>query len=150
MIIPMMTCMDMDYPDMHYSIVQPTSIQLPHAQLCSICVHFPLFLCRTSSSSSIGADAPDSGSGPLKAKRKMPSRKASTENLLADNGGEKSSGPVRASSLEDIHSLSSKQQKQQSGKTGLAAKIVDGAVKLYSPDHTHKYVDVSPVSTYSV
>ena len=106
-------------------------------------------MCRTSSTSSIGADAPDSGSGPLKAKRKMPSRKASTENLLADNGGEKSSGPVRASSLEDIHSLSSKQQKQQSGRTGLAAKIVDGAVKLYSPDHTHKYVDVSPVSTCS-
>jgi hypothetical protein len=80
----------------------------------------------------------------------MPSRKASTENLLADNSGEKPSGPMRASSLEDIHSLSSKQQKQKSGKTGLAAKIVDGAVKLYSPDHTHKYVDVSPVSTCNV
>ena len=105
-----------------------------------------IHLHRTSSTSSIGADAPDSGSGPLKAKRKMPSRKASTENLLADNGGEKSSGPVRASSLEDIHSLSSKQQKQ-STRTALAAKIVDGAIKLYSPDHTHKYVDVSPVST---
>lgn len=57
---------------------------------------------------------------------------------------------MRASSLEDIHSLSTKQQKQQSGRTGLAAKIVDGAVKLYSPDHTHKYVDVSPVSIYNV
>ena len=76
----------------------------------------------------------------------MPSRKTSQENLLSDGGGEKSSGPMRASSLEDIHSLS--KQQSQPGRTGLAAKIVDGAVKLYSPDHTHKYVDVSPVSLH--
>lgn len=90
----------------------------------------------------MAADATDGGTGPLKAKRKMASRKASQENLL-DNGGEKTSGPMRASSLEDIHSLS---KQSQSGRTGLAGKIVDGAVKLYSPDHTHKYIDVSPVS----
>ena len=89
----------------------------------------------------MGVDSSDGGPGPLKAKRKMPSRKASQENLL--DGGEKPAGPMRASSLEDIHSLS---KQSQSGKTGLAAKIVDGVVKLYSPDHTHKYIDVSPVS----
>lgn len=93
----------------------------------------------------MASDSIDGGSGPLKAKRKMPSRKASQENLL-DNGGEKPSAPLRASSLEDIHSLS---KQSQSGRTGLSAKIVDGAVKLYSPDHSHKYVDVSPVRTYS-
>lgn len=99
---------------------------------------------RTSSTSSIGTDALDGGPGPLKAKRKMPSRKASQENLL--DGGEKTAAPVRASSLEDIHSLS---KQNQSGKTGLAGKIVDGVVKLYSPDHTHKYIDVSPTTTIS-
>ena len=90
-------------------------------------------------------DASDSGSGPLKAKRKMPLRKASQENLLDNGSGEK--GPMRASSLEDIHSLS---KQSQSGRTGLVTKIVDGAVKLYNPDHIHKYIDVCPVSTLSM
>ena len=102
-------------------------------------------LCRTSSTSSMVSDATDSGSGPLKAKRKMPSRKTSQENLLDNGGGEKA--PMRASSLEDIHSLS---KQSQSGRSGLVTKIVDGAVKLYNPDHTHKYVDVSPVSVSSM
>jgi len=100
---------------------------------------------RSSSSSSVVADSHDGVSGPtpLKAKGKMKARKSSTENLF--NGkADKNGGPMRASSLEDIHSLSSQ---GSSGKGGTsAAKIVDAVVKLYLPDHSHKYIDISPVS----
>lgn len=74
-------------------------------------------------------------------------RKASTENLL---DREKPAGPVRASSLEDIHALSKKQSSSggSSGSGGaMAGKIVDAVVKVYLPDHTHKYIDISPVSS---
>ena len=85
-----------------------------------------------------------SGPTPLKAKGKMKTRKASTENLF-DGNGEKSGGPMRASSMEDIHSLSSQGSGNKTGNVG--AKIVDAVVKLYLPDHSHKYIDISPVST---
>lgn len=91
------------------------------------------------------SDNPDTP-GPLKAKGKMAVRKASTENLL-DND-KKSSGPQRASSMEDIHTLSKKQSSGKSGGSGMGGKIVDAVVKVYQPDHTHKYIDISPVSSY--
>ena len=101
---------------------------------------------RSSSTASIGGiDNADSGHGPLKAKGKMSFRKASTENLLDDK---KPAGPVRASSLEDIHALTTKSQGVSSGK-GISEKIVDSVVKLYQPDHTHKYIDITPVSQKS-
>lgn len=76
-------------------------------------------------------------------------RKASTENLL-DNDKDKPKGPVRASSLEDIHALSKKQGGGggSSSVGGMAGKIVDAVVKVYQPDHTHKYIDITPVSVY--
>lgn len=78
----------------------------------------------------------------------MAVRKASTENLL---DREKPAGPVRASSLEDIHALSKKQSSGGGGGPslgggGLVGKIADAVVKMYLPDHTHKYIDISPVS----
>ncbi len=45
--------------------------------------------------------------------------------------------------MEDIHSLSSP---GGNGKGGTAGKIVDAVVKLYLPDHSHKYLDICPVS----
>ncbi len=45
--------------------------------------------------------------------------------------------------MEDLHSLSSP---GGNGKGGAAGKIVDAVVKLYLPDHSHKYLDISPVS----
>ena len=51
---------------------------------------------------------------------------------------------MRASSMEDIHSLSSQGTGTKTGNVG--AKIVDAVVKLYLPDHSHKYIDISPVS----
>lgn len=96
----------------------------------------------TSVSSGEGTDS--SAPGPLKAKTKMSVRKVSTENLL-DNDS-KPKGPVRASSLEDIHALSKKQSSGGSSSGGgMAGKIVDAVVKVYLPDHTHKYIDISPV-----
>ena len=78
----------------------------------------------------------------------MAVRKASTENLL---DRDKPAGPKRASSLEDIHALSKKQNTEGGGGPPLAGggavgKIADAVVKVYLPDHTHKYIDISPVS----
>jgi len=76
-------------------------------------------------------------------------RKASVENLLEND---KPSGPVRASSLEDIHAISgsSSPSMGRSGKGGsggsLAGKFVEASVKLYQPDHSYKYIDITPVS----
>lgn len=100
---------------------------------------------RSSTSSVLSTDSQDGvvGPTPLKAIKRGKSRKSSTENLF--NGGTEKSGPLRASSMEDIHSLSSQ---SASGKAGGNApgKIVDAVVKLYLPDHSHKYLDISPVS----
>ena len=71
----------------------------------------------------------------MQAKRKM-----STENILEDLP--KPSGPIRASSMEDISTYST----QHSGTTA-APRIVDAVVKLYQPDHSYKYIDISPVSS---
>ncbi len=109
---------------------------------------------RSASQASLGHNSADSaGSGPLKAKSKMTvQRKASVENLLESD---KPVAPVRASSLEDIHSMANQQGSSsssggaRSGKGGnsgaLAGKIVDAVVKLYQPDHSYKYIDITPV-----
>ena len=101
----------------------------------------PLLLRRTHSNSFIGSDSADSGSRPVKAKGKMPTRKMSTENILEDLGP-KQTGPIRASSMEDISTYSTR----SSGSTA-APRVVDAVVKLYQPDHTYKYIDISPVSS---
>ena len=107
---------------------------------------------RSSSTASLGTNGKD-GTGPLKAKSKMSVRKASVENLLEND---KPAAPVRASSMEDIHSISKQGSSSSSrgGKGGgggvagggLAGKIVDAVVKLYQPDHSYKYIDITPVS----
>ena len=94
---------------------------------------------RSHSNSYISNDATDSVSGPLKAKGKMPTRKMSTENILEEIP--KPTGPIRASSMEDISTYST----HNSGSTA-APRIVDAVVKLYQPDHNYKYIDISPVS----
>jgi hypothetical protein len=83
--------------------------------------------------------------GPLKAKPMIKTaRKLSSENL-AGGGGKESPvgpGPVRATSLEDIPSFAS-----HSGSLSASSqRFVDAVVKLYVPDHTYKYLDISPVS----
>ena len=74
-------------------------------------------------------------------------RKLSSENLAGVGGGKESPvgpGPVRATSLEDIPSFAS-----HSGSRSVPSqRIVDAVVKLYVPDHTYKYLDISPVSVY--
>lgn len=95
---------------------------------------------RFSGSSSSSSSIDPEGSGPVKAKGRFAARKTSTDNLL---NGDKPSPPVRASSMEDIHSIG----KNSSSSVGTAAKIVDGVVKLYQPDHSHKYIDISPATT---
>ena len=106
---------------------------------------------RSASQASLGHSSSNSRSGPLKAKSKVQvQRKASVENLLEND---KPSGPVRASSLEDIHAMttgSSSPSMGRSGKGGsgggLAGKFVEAVVKLYQPDHSYKYIDITPVS----
>lgn len=105
----------------------------------------------SSTSLSSGESTDSCTPGPLKAKTKMSVRKASVENLLGGSDS-KPAGPVRASSLEDIHALTKKQStggksSGSGGGGGMAGKIVDAVVKVYQPDHTHKYIDISPVST---
>lgn len=101
----------------------------------------------SSTSLSSGDNTDSCAPGPLKAKTKMSVRKVSTDNLL-DGGDSKPVGPVRASSLEDLHALTKKQSavgKSPGGGGGMSGKIVDAVVKVYQPDHTHKYIDISPV-----
>ena len=102
--------------------------------------HTPLSPYTPSGSSYIGSDLSDSPSsaGPMKAKAKISTRKSS-ENLLEDKPVSPPV-PMRASSLEDIHAYST-----GTGQTS-ALRIVDAVVKLYVPDHSHKYLDISPVS----
>lgn len=105
----------------------------------------------SSSSLSSGESTDSCTPGPLKAKTKMSVRKTSIENLL-DNNDSKPAGPVRASSLEDLHALTKKQSNGgkssgSGGGSGMAGKIVDAVVKVYQPDHTHKYIDITPVSS---
>ena len=107
---------------------------------------------RNFSSTSLGVNSPDTGVGPLKARSKMSVRKSSVENLLDD----KPAAPVRSSSLENIHALSKQQSLPglpvggkgggRSVSGGMGGKIVDAVVKVYQPDHSHKYLDISPVS----
>jgi len=63
----------------------------------------------------------------------------SSESLL-DN--DRPNVPVRASSMEDIHTLSTQTSRSRPG--GIP-RIVDAVVKLYQPDHSHKYFVISPV-----
>ncbi len=75
----------------------------------------------------------------------MSVRKISTENLL-DN--DRPASLIRASSMEDMHVLSKKSSSSSGSSSGpsMASKIVDAVVKLYQPDHTHKYIDITMVS----
>ena len=73
-------------------------------------------------------------------------RKLSTENLAGK--GSPTTGPVRASSLEDISTFTSHAPPLTSAG---GQRIVDAVVKLYVPDHTYKYLDMSPVrQSYTV
>ena len=73
-------------------------------------------------------------------------RKLSTENLAGK--GSPTTGPVRASSLEDISTFTSHAPPLTSAG---GQRIVDAVVKLYVPDHTYKYLDISPVrQSYTV
>jgi hypothetical protein len=95
--------------------------------------------------SSTSLDIDGGVGGPLKAKPMIKTaRKLSSENL-AGGGGKESPvgpGPVRATSLEDIPSFAS-----HSGSLSASSqRFVDAVVKLYVPDHTYKYLDISPVS----
>ena len=67
-------------------------------------------------------------------------RKLSTENLAAVKDTQ--SGVVRASSMEDIPTFTTRNPPLSAA----AQRIVDAVVKLYMPDHTYKYLDISPVS----
>ena len=100
----------------------------------------------SSTSLSSGESTDSCTPGPLKAKTKMSVRKVSTDNLL-DGDDKKPAGPVRASSLEDLHALTKKQSSGGKSPSGgaMSGKIVDAVVKVYQPDHTHKYIDISPV-----
>lgn len=73
----------------------------------------------------------------------LQARKLSSENLAG--GGKESPvgpGPVRATSLEDIPTFAT----HATPLSAPAQRIVDAVVKLYVPDHTYKYLDISPVS----
>ena len=96
---------------------------------------------RTGSSGFIGGrgESADSPLGPMKA-RKGVSTRMSSENLL---DSDRPTVPIRASSMEDIHTLGTQPSRSRSG--GIP-RIVDSVVKLHLPDHTHKYIDISPVS----
>jgi len=82
-------------------------------------------------------DGTDSPAGPIKAKGTM--TRKSSESLL---DSDRPNVPVRASSMEDIHTLSTQTSRSRPG--GIP-RIVDAVVKLYQPDHSHKYIDISPV-----
>ncbi|XP_064404349.1 rap guanine nucleotide exchange factor 6-like isoform X2 [Halichondria panicea] len=102
---------------------------------------------RSSSSAIVTTDSHDgtTGPAPLKAlKKSRKSRKNSTENLSDGKGDKGDPLTKRAISMEDLHSLSSP---GGNGKGGAAGKIVDAVVKLYLPDHSHKYLDISPSTT---
>jgi hypothetical protein len=97
--------------------------------------------------SSTSLDSDGGAGGPLKAKPMIKTaRKLSSENLAGVGGGKESPvgpGPVRATSLEDIPSFAS-----HSGSRSVPSqRIVDAVVKLYVPDHTYKYLDISPSTT---
>ena len=69
-------------------------------------------------------------------------RKLSSENLAAGKESPVGPSPVRATSLEDIPTFAS----HAPPLSGPGQRIVDAVVKLYVPDHTFKYLDISPVS----
>ena len=97
---------------------------------------------RTGNSSFLAVgrgDSADSPLGPVKAVKGVSTRKSS-ENLL---DSDRPTVPIRASSMEDIHTLSTQTSRSRSG--GIP-RIVDSVVKLHLPDHSHKYIDISPVS----
>ena len=70
----------------------------------------------------------------------LQARKLSTENLTAVKDTQ--SGVVRASSMEDIPTFTTRNPPLSTA----GQRIVDAVVKLYVPDHTYKYLDISPVS----
>ena len=69
-------------------------------------------------------------------------RKLSSENLAGGKQSPVGPSPVRATSLEDIPTFAS----HTSSRSTPAQRFVDAVVKLYVPDHTYKYLDISPVS----
>lgn len=99
----------------------------------------------TSSLDSVGSESP---SGPLKARKRLRTRKSSQENLLDDSS---SNGVVvrPATSAEDLHLITSDRSPKLSSRTNRLSKtqVVDSVVKIYIPDHTHKYLDVTPTTS---
>ena len=79
--------------------------------------------------------------GPLKASGKTVARKLSHEADSTDGG---KNGPIRASSVENIHNLT---QQSTPVKGAVQKMVVESVVKLYSIDHTCKYIDVTPATT---
>lgn len=80
------------------------------------------------------ADGPNPG--PLKAKERS-SLKLTREDLLESD---RPTVIARASTMEDIHTPITPTSRSQSEGVSL-----DAVVKLYIPDHSHKYFDISPV-----
>lgn len=77
----------------------------------------------------------------MKASSKTIVRKLSHETDGSD--GAQKNGPIRASSVENIHNLT----QQSVPAKGAMPKMVESVVKLYSIDHTCKYIDVTPATT---
>lgn len=107
-------------------------------------------LSRTNSASSLNGKgsgaSPRDAPGPMKANSKTVVRKLSHEGDGGEGAGK--SAPIRASSMENIHNVLSQQHSAPVAKSGAGSKmIVESVVKLYSVDHTCKYIDVTPVTT---
>eukprot|EP00731_Ephydatia_muelleri_P032145 Em0023g652a len=105
---------------------------------------------RTNSASSLNGKgsgaSPRDAPGPMKANSKTVVRKLSHEGDGGEGAGK--SAPIRASSMENIHNVLSQQHSAPAAKSGAGSKmIVESVVKLYSVDHTCKYIDVTPVTT---
>ena len=66
-----------------------------------------------------------------------------------DGGGEGTgkNAPIRASSMENIHNLVQPPQSTLTRGNTASKMIVESVVKLYSVDHTCKYIDVTPATT---
>ena len=105
---------------------------------------------RTSSASSLnvrgGGATPRDAPGPMKASSKTIVRKLSHGR---DGGGEGTgkNAPIRASSMENIHNLVQPPQSTLTRGNTASKMIVESVVKLYSVDHTCKYIDVTPATT---
>lgn len=140
-------CVTYNHPDT--SCDDPSYVMWPPSYIVTTPYISCVYLCHTShlqhthkhrSNTFFGShhgDGTDSPAGPIKAKGTM--TRKSSESLL---DSDRPNVPVRASSMEDIHTLSTQTSRSRPG--GIP-RIVDAVVKLYQPDHSHKYIDISPV-----